>query len=94
MNRPRAMESTPAENTRGRARSNRAESSSSIEYLGDETIVVRAQVHAGPASRADLPEADRTLAILPHPTPPPAHRDIDRATAKRLGYAGPDPVAR
>ena len=75
------MESTPADNTRARARSNRAESSSSIEELGDATVVARAQIHAETASPAESPEVDRTLAILPHPTPPPAHRTLERATA-------------
>ena len=81
MSRSRAMESTPADGTRARARSNRAESSSSIEELGDATVVTRAQVHTETASRAES-EVDRTMAILPHPTPPPAHRTLERATAQ------------
>ena len=74
------MESTPADGTRARARTNRAESSSSVEELGDATIVTRAQLHTETASRAES-EVDRTLAILPHPSPPPAHRALERATA-------------
>ena len=80
MSRSRAMESTPADGTRARARTNRAESSSSVEELGDATIVTRAQLHAETASRAES-EVDRTMAILPHPSPPPAHRALERATA-------------
>ena len=76
------MESTPAENTRARARPSRTESSSSIEELGDTTIVTRAQTHAEPARAAESPEVDRTLAILPRATPPPAHRAIVRAPAR------------
>ena len=73
------MESTPAENTRLRARSNRAESTSSIEEIGETTIVARAQVHAEPAHPFESIGADRTLAILPAPTPPPPPRSFNRA---------------
>ena len=63
------MESTPADNTRARARSSRAESTSSIEELGDATVVARAQVHVGTARATESSEVDRTLAILPRRTP-------------------------
>ncbi len=72
------MESTPADNTRARSTS-RAESSSSIEELGDATVVAR--VRAPFAEPVEAAEVDRTLAMLPRPTPPPALRTFERATA-------------